>query len=148
MQPKESVNETQIGGDHYKSEYQHWDLVCDLGLHYLLANASKYVTRWRKKNGAQDLEKAEHYIKKFLEKKLRVMDARSLSLNETQDLVKQFNTLNIEHNIDATIIFHICIGVRANLELALDYIHKLISQEQNPTGMEHPFGYDAELEKE
>lgn len=63
----EKANDRQVGGDHYKSEYQHWDFVPDVGVNYLLGTASKYVTRWRKKNGIQDLEKAIHYIDKFCE---------------------------------------------------------------------------------
>lgn len=57
-------NDYQIGGDHYRIDYQHWDFVCDTKLHYLLACATKYIARYDKKNGSQDLEKAVHYINK------------------------------------------------------------------------------------
>lgn len=64
-----SANDIQVGGDHYKKrEYQHWDWVSDIGLHYLLGCASKYVSRWRDKNGRQDLEKALHYLAKARER--------------------------------------------------------------------------------
>jgi hypothetical protein len=60
-----TANERQVGGAHYKgSDYQHWDWVCDIKLHYLPACASKYVSRHRGKNGKEDLEKAIHYIDK------------------------------------------------------------------------------------
>ena len=62
-----SANERQIGGDHYRAEYQHWDFVEMHGLGYLEGNATKYATRWRKKNGRQDLEKAVHYVDKLIE---------------------------------------------------------------------------------
>lgn len=62
------ANDYQIGGDHYKAEYQHWNWVDDIGLHYYLGNATKYITRWQKKNGAQDLRKALHYIVKAEER--------------------------------------------------------------------------------
>ena len=62
-----SVNEIQIGGSHYKSVLQHWDFVVNHNVSYLIANATKYLTRWRKKNGVQDLEKAGHYVSKALE---------------------------------------------------------------------------------
>lgn len=63
-----SVNEIQIGGDHYKiSQYQHWDWVIDVRLPYLEGNATKYLSRWRNKNGVLDLEKAEHYVAKIRE---------------------------------------------------------------------------------
>lgn len=68
--PRPSVaNQRQHGGDHYRHrEYQHWDFVCDTGLHYLLGCATKYVSRWRKKNGREDLEKALHYVEKAAER--------------------------------------------------------------------------------
>ncbi len=62
-----SANEKQVGGDHYRSSLQHWDIVAQHGIGYLEGNATKYVTRWRKKNGIADLEKAAHYIEKMLE---------------------------------------------------------------------------------
>jgi len=64
-----TANDRQVGGDHYqKKEYQHWDWVCDINLHYLLGCATKYVARWRDKNGVQDLEKAVHYLEKAMER--------------------------------------------------------------------------------
>lgn len=56
----------QEGGDHYQNEYQHWDWVTDIGMGYLPASATKYVSRWRKKNGLQDLKKAMTYIDKMI----------------------------------------------------------------------------------
>lgn len=56
----------QEGGDHYQAEYQHWDWVTDIGMGYLPGNATKYVSRWRKKNGEADLRKAMTYVDKML----------------------------------------------------------------------------------
>lgn len=64
------ANERQVGGGHYSGEYQHWDFVEDAGLRYVPGNATKYVARWRKKNGRQDLEKAIHYLDKAIEKRI------------------------------------------------------------------------------
>jgi len=58
------VNDYQVGGDHYVRDYQHWDFVIDTGMHYLLGCATKYITRWRKKNGLEDLKKPIHYLAK------------------------------------------------------------------------------------
>ena len=62
------ANEMQVGGSHYASGYQHWDFVHDAlcGL-YLEGQITKYVARWRKKNGLQDLEKALHFAMKLAE---------------------------------------------------------------------------------
>lgn len=63
-----STNDYQVGGSHYNTTFQHWDFVTEcLGGLYLEGCATKYVTRWRKKNGIQDLQKSLHYIGKLKE---------------------------------------------------------------------------------
>jgi hypothetical protein len=62
-----TANDTQVGGLHYMSPYQHWDLVVKIGLGYLDGCSTKHVTRWRKKLGIQDLQKALHYLDKLIE---------------------------------------------------------------------------------
>lgn len=57
---------TQVGGNHYAAEYQHWDWVEDLEMGYLEGNATKYLVRWRAKDGLKDLRKAHSYIMKLL----------------------------------------------------------------------------------
>lgn len=62
------ANDIQVGGGHYKSEYQHWDFVADvLEGRYMEGQITKYISRWYKKNGLQDLQKAEHFLNKLLE---------------------------------------------------------------------------------
>lgn len=61
------ANKKQIGGDHYKTEVQHWDFVERHGVGYLEGCATKYVARWRKKGGVEDLRKALHYVEKLRE---------------------------------------------------------------------------------
>jgi hypothetical protein len=62
-----NANEKQVAGTHYKGEYQHWDFVVDTEMPYLLGCATKYLTRWKKKNGIEDLKKCIHYIEKAKE---------------------------------------------------------------------------------
>jgi hypothetical protein len=62
-----SANETQVGGNHYQSKIQHWDYVIENDLDYFQAQITKYVTRWKKKNGTQDLKKARHFLEKYME---------------------------------------------------------------------------------
>ena len=58
----------QVAGTHYKTmaiqpvEYIHAN-----GLGYFEGNVIKYVSRWRKKGGLSDLEKAKHYIQLLIE---------------------------------------------------------------------------------
>src|SRR6516164_7704555 len=62
-----TANEHQVGGKHYKTEYEHWDLVLCIPMGYLEGNTTKYVSRARKKGGLQDYYKARHYLDKMIE---------------------------------------------------------------------------------
>lgn len=63
-----TANAVQHGGDHYKSQtIQPWDYIASNGLGYFEGNVVKYVSRWRKKGGLQDLRKAQHYLQKLIE---------------------------------------------------------------------------------
>ena len=63
-----SANNIQVGGAHYRTTIQHWDFVAQrLGWRYFVGQATKYLTRWRKKGGRQDVEKARHFVAKLLE---------------------------------------------------------------------------------
>jgi hypothetical protein len=63
------ANDTQVGGSHYKTAdgLQHWDICLQFRVPYTIGCATKYLFRWRDKNGIQDLEKALHYAQKSLE---------------------------------------------------------------------------------
>ena len=65
------ANDMQIGGNHYKQGYQHWDWICDItdGM-YLFGCATKYVSRWENKNGIEDLKKAVHFLNKMIEREV------------------------------------------------------------------------------
>jgi len=61
-----SANNT--GPGHYKEKpMQPWDFIVANNLGYLEGNVIKYITRWRQKDGVQDLRKAKHYIEKLIE---------------------------------------------------------------------------------
>jgi len=65
---KMKANTRQVGGQHYKiGGEEHWDRVARLGLDYFQGQITKYVERWRLKNGVQDLEKARHFLDKYIE---------------------------------------------------------------------------------
>jgi len=65
--PSDPSNSYQVGGTHYQSALQHWDFVAAYGLDYFQGVATKYITRWRNKNGLEDLKKAQHYLRKRIE---------------------------------------------------------------------------------
>ena len=62
----------QVAGNHYKDlpiqpvEYIHAN-----ALGYFEGNVIKYISRWRKKNGIADLEKAKHYVELLIELETR-----------------------------------------------------------------------------
>jgi hypothetical protein len=62
-----NANDRQVNGDHYRGAIQTWDYIVANDLGFLEGNIIKYVTRFRKKNGIQDLEKARHYLDKLIE---------------------------------------------------------------------------------
>jgi hypothetical protein len=75
-----SANDRQVAGDHYRREIQHWDFVVACRMSYLGGQATKYVSRWRDKNGAVDLDKADHFLEKMQE--VHGKTARACSLDE------------------------------------------------------------------
>lgn len=64
-----SPTDTQVGGDHYaKNKIQPIDFILANNLGWCEANAVKYLTRWKNKNGLEDLRKAKHYIELLIER--------------------------------------------------------------------------------
>lgn len=63
------ANKTQVGGSHYQTNgEQHWDRMYRMfGPGYFIGCITKYVERYQRKNGIEDLEKARHFIDKLIE---------------------------------------------------------------------------------
>jgi hypothetical protein len=65
---EESALQTQVGGSHYKdmkiqpAEYTHAN-----GIGHLAGDAIAYISRYKSKNGRQDLEKAIHSIQLLIQ---------------------------------------------------------------------------------
>lgn len=57
----------QVGGSHYQLPIQPIDYITKNNIPYREANIIKYVTRYKNKNGLQDLEKAKHYLEMLIE---------------------------------------------------------------------------------
>lgn len=86
MESKQA-NDRQVGGTHYQDgaarcpgchmELQHWDIAVMFNLGYLVGVATKYLFRFRSKDGLRDLDKAIHYIEKQ-----REVYARELELEK------------------------------------------------------------------
>jgi hypothetical protein len=62
-----TANSSQVGGDHYQKVIQPWDYIIANDIGYMEGNIIKYISRWRDKNGVEDLRKAQHYLQKLIE---------------------------------------------------------------------------------
>jgi hypothetical protein len=58
----------QIGGEHYKLKIQPYHFIMANDLNFFQGNVIKYVVRYQKKNGVQDLEKIIHYCELEIKK--------------------------------------------------------------------------------
>ena len=64
----DSALATQVAGNHYKKfSIQPIEYIHANGIPFIEGSIIKYVTRWRDKNGIQDLEKARHFIDLLIE---------------------------------------------------------------------------------
>ena len=114
---------TQIGGTHYQHQsFQHWDFATEVvkSNDYLKGCASKYLVRWRDKNGLEDLRKALSYINKLIN-----MEHIADSTIDRSVLATFCDQLDIH---EAHIIY--CIYTN-NYIKARNYLIKLIEENQN-----------------
>lgn len=94
------ANKTQVGGSHYhKAQIQHWDFAASQNFDYFQGQVTKYVTRWKEKNGLQDLEKAMHFLQKYIEveKSKALPKAVDIDLNKAMDHLRQQPHNRTEH---------------------------------------------------
>jgi hypothetical protein len=57
------ASQKQVGGDHYKTmPIQPGEFIVANGIGWYEGNAIKYICRHSRKNGAQDIDKAIHYL--------------------------------------------------------------------------------------
>jgi hypothetical protein len=67
-----SALDRQEGGNHYKNyTIQPVEFIHVNNLSYLQGNVIKYVTRYKDKNGVEDLKKAMHYIQIMIDYETR-----------------------------------------------------------------------------
>jgi len=63
-----NVFEKQIGGDHYKKmKIQPIEYILENDLGFCEANIVKYISRYKQKNGIQDVEKVIHYAQMLID---------------------------------------------------------------------------------
>jgi hypothetical protein len=142
-----SANETQVGGTHYQSSLQHWDIAAQYaGVGYHINCATKYLSRWQKKGTPkQDLEKAIHYIEKVRE---LVLAGASLPVPLDADVILQFanaNELGYSERVALKQLWR-CKSV-TDLELAAICVHSILALVVNPAGhnLVTPSGFIMEV---
>lgn len=59
--------ERVVHPNHYNRGIEMWDYVHSHKLDFFEGNIVKYVTRWKDKNGIEDLRKAKQYLDKLIE---------------------------------------------------------------------------------
>lgn len=86
----------QVGGSHYAAQggYEHWDWVLDAGLGYLDGYATKYVTRWWKKDGLKDLQKAKSCVLKMIAEFDKVFSLAMETPHDIDDINDRFIKAN------------------------------------------------------
>lgn len=63
MQPETNALNVQEGGDHYKSlKIQPVEFIHANNLGFIEGCIIKYVSRYKRKNGLEDLKKARHFL--------------------------------------------------------------------------------------
>jgi hypothetical protein len=68
VEEKVAASETQVAGNHYsKLKIQPMEYCLQNDLNYGQSNAIKYITRYKDKNGIEDLKKAIHCIELLIE---------------------------------------------------------------------------------
>lgn len=125
----------QEGGDHYQSTYEHWDWVQEAGIGYLVGNATKYLVRWRKKNGVQDLLKARTYLEKIIA--TRHLPGADWHYREgsyrTRITTERFIEVNRIPHEEANIIWTLTGPCSVGfVGMAIDNLDNLIRSAQNP----------------
>lgn len=75
---EKKANDYQVAGEHYRNTtIQHWDFAASNKFDYFQGQITKYVTRWKNKNGLADLEKAAHFLQKYIEEHKKFSPAAS-----------------------------------------------------------------------
>ena len=64
---KGTALDTQVGGSHYQLPIQPIEYIFKNDLNFLQGNVVKYITRYKNKNGREDLEKVKHYVDLLIE---------------------------------------------------------------------------------
>lgn len=115
---------TEIGGTHYeKKKYQPIQLIVELNLNFFQGNIIKYLTRYKDKNGAEDLHKALHYSQ--LGNSLHPTNNACIDYKGVQ----QVHTYCAENNLSRIILAILMYVLHQNWSSTCNLIEELIHRE-------------------
>lgn len=86
MENKNNQNalEAQVAGNHYKNlKIQPVEYIHANNIGFMEGNVIKYVTRWKAKNGIEDLKKAKHHLEMLIQ-----LEEDSLKITSLHDAVE------------------------------------------------------------
>lgn len=123
------ANDRQVGGSHYSSKIIHWDWVEAQGMGYLEGYATKYLVRWRNKDGIKDLEKSLHIIEKLIEVAENT-PRRNRATNINMALTREFFAVNNVPEKESKICWLLLTWVDTDeLRLAHQFTEQLIADQ-------------------
>lgn len=56
-----------VNPKHYTKGIETWDFIASKEMSFMEGNIIKYVSRWKDKNGIEDLKKAKQYLDKLID---------------------------------------------------------------------------------
>ncbi len=142
-----SANERQVAGSHYRAGVQHWDLMAYNRVGYFEAQITKYITRWKKKNGVQDVEKSIHYHEKLTE----LLTDGILSLpaeSREAKFLEEFRASNdlgdVEYTIFSLLLTYTTMDELHRVGILLQHLLQMAQMAREkelatPKGIEHTF---------
>ena len=87
-----SALDIQIGGSHYRNKgIQPIELIVALNLNFIEGNIVKYITRYKEKNGVQDIMKCVHYSQLAIELKCI---RHNIDIHNNYELILQYVKAN------------------------------------------------------
>jgi hypothetical protein len=131
-----NANDRQVGGSHYQQQpYQHWDFVLKTNLPYMEAQIVKYLSRWRTKNGVEDLRKAQHFLEKLIEhfQSCNNQEQFAGEYVSHKETIRYIITNNFSQR-EAEIITLVALAEDLEeLQRALELLKNLVAEQQPPT---------------
>ena len=90
------IKGTMAVPSHYERKYTPALVISVLGLNFHEGNAIKYLSRWNKKNGIEDLKKALHYIE-------MIRDGYQRPRSDDHDAIQEHYDLSLRVRADSTL---------------------------------------------